>query len=114
MKRTPQERLRRECAKVVLTFAAKHIGNGEEAGDAGAIPRAAFKRPSDYDFVADVAIDRASGGKHRVGNIEEDQIEEAVKILIAEPLGMPRRVMEIEKHHDPLLRSRPPVASGEQ
>jgi hypothetical protein len=63
MKRTPQEQLRRECAKIVQMLAAKRIGNGGQAGDASGIPSAAFKRPSDNDFVADVPIDRASGGR---------------------------------------------------
>ncbi|HXP05165.1 MAG TPA: hypothetical protein VN808_13675 [Stellaceae bacterium] len=58
-------------------------------------PRA--QRPGDDNLVADIPVNFASRGKHRVGDVKKYLIEETVEILVTEPLGMAGRVVEIEK-----------------
>jgi hypothetical protein len=62
---------------------------------------------------ADITIDFAAGGEHRLGQVEEDPVEEAVKGFIAQSLGELRRAAQIEKEDDPLLRSGLVIETGQ-
>ncbi len=92
-----QPRLGAESAVVVAAPQGERVGDGEQAGDAGAVAGAARERPGDDDLVPDIAVDLAAGLDHGIGDVEEDAVEEAMEVCVAEPFGDRGRIVEIEE-----------------
>jgi hypothetical protein len=96
---------RAEFARVIGRVSSQLVDGGETGRDAAVVRGPLFELPGRDQLIANVAMDFSARRYNRLGEIEVETIEQAMKGERTQPLGQSRRALHVEEQEHSRFRA---------